>query len=478
MRTHLITLINVMLIASMAGCTNIPADLGRSDVADLLLDRGHAEAGGDLDVSQLLQNPLDRQTAVTIALINNPELQTTYAKLGFGAADLYRAARIRNPVFEGAWLDSDEASAGNLVTLGLAVSFTDLLTLRARRRLSESQLAVLKMSIGGDVLTMVQETESAFYDYLVKKQISNLRERTSKTGSLSAALAQRLREAGNLSPRELAIEESIASEARLVSFSAQASAWSARVSLANLLGISVADDWEVQSQIREPLKQEDDLEDLVRIAKQTRLDLLAAQAQADMLVDKYDVVGWSRWVAGLEGGVEREREPDGEELTGPTLHWELPVFSQRKDRDYQVQADLTIAAQELRQKHILVENQVRLAYAAVQNAKSRVREYQEVLIPQRKKVVARGQEEVNFMLIGIFELLALKQQEYDSYQGYFESVRDYWQARSSLAQAVGRRLPSGDSDASPPIDLRQFFESDTSTSHEHHHSSAKAGGAQ
>ena len=46
------------------------------------------------------------------------------------------------------------------------------------------------------------------------------------------------------------------------------------------------------------------------------------------------------------------------------------------------------------------------------------------------------------MLIGIFELLMTKQQEYNAYQGYLEVVRDYWLARTELTRAVGNTLPS------------------------------------
>ena len=46
------------------------------------------------------------------------------------------------------------------------------------------------------------------------------------------------------------------------------------------------------------------------------------------------------------------------------------------------------------------------------------------------------------MLIGIFEVIQSKTQEYDAYQGYLEAVRDYWLARIELMRLVGARLPS------------------------------------
>ena len=100
---------------------------------------------------------------------------------------------------------------------------------------------------------------------------------------------------------------------------------------------------------------------------------------------------------------------------------------------------------------------MRLAYATLENAKSRVTEYRNGLIPQRVEAVARAQEEVNFMLIGIFELIAIKQQEYDAYQGYLEAIRDYWHARVKLKLATGNSLPSSAQIGDQRIDVEDFI---------------------
>ena len=48
----------------------------------------------------------------------------------------------------------------------------------------------------------------------------------------------------------------------------------------------------------------------------------------------------------------------------------------------------------------------------------------------------------NFMIVGQFEVLQPKQQEFDAYQGYLQALASYWQARAELAKAVSTRLPS------------------------------------
>src|SRR3546814_20869829 len=52
------------------------------------------------------------------------------------------------------------------------------------------------------------------------------------------------------------------------------------------------------------------------------------------------------------------------------------------------------------------------------------------------------QRELNYMLVDVFELLAVRQQGFAAYGAYIDALREYWIARAALARAVGRRLLS------------------------------------
>ncbi|MDH4054788.1 MAG: TolC family protein [Gammaproteobacteria bacterium] len=448
-----------LAILAVSGCASVPSDLGRGDVNTLLADRGQAvEAKTDELLESLTETPLSSDSAVRIALMNNPRLQATYATLGFGAADIYEAGRIRNPIISGAFLDSSAAGELDQITLGLVASFTDLITLRARTRLSRGTFAALKQSVGAEVLTVAAETERAYYQYVGTQQVAALRAQIAKAGGLSAALAQRFSDAGNLTPRELALERTAASAARLAALDAEAAAFGARTELAGMLGLSVGANWVAPAALRLPIKTEDELSSLIALAKDARLDLAAARTRADVLADQLGVVNWTRWLGELDVGIERERETDGVKLTGPTVDWEIPIFNQHKDLLLRADAELQIAVYAVRETAIAVDNSVRLAYANLVNARARIEEYRTGLIPQRIETVARGQEEVNFMLIGIFELIALKQDEYDAYQGYLETIRDYWLARVDLSLATGAALPSNAQIREERIDVQEFVQ--------------------
>ncbi len=465
----------VITFVFLVGCTSVPKDLGRSDVDALLHERGlpiDAQESKNRKefVDSLTAKPLTAESAIRIALVNNPKLMTTYAGLGIAAADVYEAGRIHNPVFSFATLDSNVSGERNLTTFGLITSFTDLLTLSSRKRLANAEFTAMKQSVGAEVLNIAAETEAAFYQFVAAKQTAALHAQIAKAGSLSFELAKRYYDAGNLSPRELAQKRAAASESQLASLEANAETHEKRSKLAALLGLSVANTWDSPAQLPIPLEYEDDLDELIELAKQSRLDLVAATARTDVLANRVGVTNWTRWLGELDVGIEHEIETDHAELTGPVLEWEIPIFTQNRDKQLRANAELQIAIAEVHQLNTAIENEVCLAHAATLNTKERVNIYREKLIPARIEVVERAQEEENFMLIGIFELLETKQQEYDAYQSYLEVVRDYWLARTELTRAVGNTLPSSANVGKQQLNVEEYITPKTNdVDHSMHH---------
>lgn len=463
------------VLLALSGCTSIPADLGRVDVETLAAARGRptepartAEESAAL-VAELTAAPLTRDAAVRIALLQSPRLQRTYAQLGFVAADVYEAGRMSNPRLGLAVLNTNVAGEENQITVGLALSFTDLLTLPTRSRLAKADYARLKQEIGAEVLDLAADVEAAYYRLVGAKQVAALRRHIADAATLSATLADRFRDAGNLTPRDHALELAAAADARIEATSAEVEVLAARLELARLLGLPTNASWDLPTSLPWPVASEDELETLVDHAAKVRLDLAAARARVEILADRLGVTRWTRWVGDVEVGVEREHEPDGSRQHGPTLAVEIPIFDQRRGRLLRAQAELEEATVDLKALSLDVENHIRFAYAALENARTRLVEHRDVLVPQREAAVARTQEEVNFMLRGVFELLVAKQQEYDAYQGYLEAARDYWLARVELARAVGDALPSSATASDATLDLEELVTPKDDAMEQMHH---------
>ena len=461
-----------LLLATLSGCATLPPHNGGADVTGLLAERGQAAfSGTDIDaartqLARLSGRVLGIDDAVRIALVNNPALTAEYAKLGFAAADVYDAGRLSNPVLSASLFVPDAGGERNQVGFGLAQSFTDLLLLRSRSHFAQAEFERVQMSVGAQVLNLAADTESAYYRLAGAWQVVTLREAVATAARASATLAQRFFDAGNINRLELALEQAAASQADLDVLQARLDVTAARSALNRLMGLAASEvRWKSSDRLPVPRAAQTPTVDLLALADRSRLDLAAARAGVTAFADQLGVTRRFRLLGQSEIAIDTERETDGSRITGPALALELPIFNQGQGRVARAEANLERAEAELRSLEIEIGNDVQLAAAALETAKARADHYRESLIPLRESIVARTQEEVNFMLEGQFQLLTVKQQEYDAWQGYLEAVRDYWLTRVELARAVGAALPDAGQGDTTGLDAKAVITLKASMQH-------------
>lgn len=451
---------SALLATTLVGCASLPQDWGHADVAAATAARGRTLPSGDTQSlsRQLLTEPVTPDSAITLALIHNPAVRETTARLGFAAADVYDAARVANPVFTASRLVStDPAAVSAQIGLGIAFSFTDLLFIHSRSRFAEARFEAAKLEVGSAAMGLASNVETAWYRLAGAEQTATLRAKVSEAAEASATLAQRYFDAGNINKRELASEKAAAAQAQLDLLSAQADAQGARSALNRLMGLPATEaKWTMAGGLPAPLANEDSLDDLQKLATESRLDVAAARKQAEAIASAYGLERNTRLLGPIEVGFGYEKETDGSRLRGPTLSWALPIFNWGTGRVARAKAELDQAEASLSARELDVSNDVQAAHTAVLAAKTLAERYRTQLIPQREAVVEQAGRELNFMLIGAFEVILVKQQEYDAYAGYLRAVRDYWMARTELTRAVGHKLPSSDQAALPTLDAQQL----------------------
>ena len=124
---------------ALSGCAHFSPDGGLDAVSSLTQartgqalyrDAADGTATSQATVSQLLSQPLDVDSAVRIALLNNKGLQVALASLGVAEADLVQAGRLKNPGFSfGRLRTGDEIEIDRSIMLDLL----GLLTMPIRR---------------------------------------------------------------------------------------------------------------------------------------------------------------------------------------------------------------------------------------------------------------------------------------------------------------------------------------------------------
>lgn len=451
---------SALLATTLVGCASLPQDWGRGEVATATAARGRPLPSGDTQSlsQQLRAQPLTPDNAITLALIHNPAMRDTTARLGFAAADVYDAARIANPVFTASRLSStDPAAVSAQIGLGIVFSFTDLLLLPARSRFADARFEAAKLEVGAAAMGLASTVETAWYRLAGAQQTATMRAKIAEAAEASATLAQRYFDAGNISKRELAMEKAAAAQAQLESLSAQADADANRSTLNRLMGLPATQTtWTLSGGLPAPLADEDSLDDLQKLAAESRLDLAAARKNADAIASAYGLERKTRLLGPIEVGYNYEKETDGSRIHGPSVSWAIPIFNWGSGRVARAQAELDRAEAALAARELDASNDVQAAHAAVLAAKTLAERYRTQLIPQREAVVEQAGRELNYMLIGAFDLILVKQQEYDAYAGYLKAVRDYWIARAELTRAVGHKLPSSDQPATTVLDAQQL----------------------
>ncbi len=445
---------NILMLAialSLTGCASLRTQPPDSSINQLLQDRG----GPSVEWSQLQNTPADQasvdewlastlspDSAVRIAMLRSPKLQQEYARLGLARAEVLEAVQISNPSIS---LLRQNLSPGDGVnrTLGFAMPLVDLILLPSRTRLAHADFNRARFDTAKAVFDVALDVESAWYVYVGAQQVADMRAAVSKATTVSAELAERFYAAGNITELQLNLERAAASEARIEVGAAKVEAAQRRLILNNLIGIdSSQSQWTALDRLPLPVKNEDDAATLLDIAREKNLQLLAARQQVLVMQASYKSTRNWRWLGGSGVGYEREKDADGTRLSGPSLELELPIFNQGQAKMARSQALLAEAQARLREAELSIENTIRANTNAVRTHSEAVTIFRDSLIPQREMVLARSQQEQNFMLIGVFELIQAKAKEYDAYQGYLEAVRDYWQARVELTRSVGERLPS------------------------------------
>lgn len=437
--------------ASLMACAAIPREKAASDVDDLVRNRGLPSAGwptdgkaaadGEAAIQELLSGPLTPERSIQLAFLRNAEIRGAYAELGIAQADVVEASRLANPTFGYVDLRPSGSGGRSQITRSVSVDFAELLMLPARSKFARAEFDSAQQRIANALLKLANDVQNAWYEYVGAKQVAAMRDAAARAAEAAAEFARRSKDAGNLTPRELALQLAAASEARIASARAAAQAIESRTALASELGVSAREKWDTPGRLPAPLQADAAAAALVEQALSERFDVAASRRDVELLEEALGITHRWRFLGKVEVGYERESETDGERLSGPSLSIQVPLFNQGQGAVLRARSQLEFARARLAALELSTRNEVALGLDRLTAAREIAERYRTALVPQREAVVGRSLEEQNYMLIGVFELLQAKREELDAYQEYLEAVRDYWLARVELRRAAGGRLP-------------------------------------
>ena len=445
----------------LAGCGSTSAQPAFKDVAQNVEARSGHKVRWDQDteadkeatqaIDRLLAGDLTGDAAVQVALLNNPALRGKLEELAIAQADLVQAGLLKNPVFTfGSTAWDGEHISPNLFA-AVEQDFLDIVVMPLRKRVAAAELEATKLEVGDHVLELASRVRETFFMAQAAEQVVAMRKLVDDAAGVSAELARRQYEAGNMSDLALNTELGLAAQTTLDRKRSEGEAIVAREKLNKLMGTwGPRTAWKMQARLPDVPLNEPPLAHLESEAIAQRLDIAAARRNIQTLGYALSATKTTRWTGTVNVSVQAGRLAHNNKFAfGPAVALEIPLFDQRQAQIAKLEAFKRQAEDELRGLSIDVRADVRSSRARLETARGVTEHYAKVIVPQRENVVKYSQERYDAMLLGVYPLIQARQSEFAAYREYIEAVRDYWIARSDLERAIGGRLGAPSKVSSP-----------------------------
>ena len=387
---------------------------------------------------QLLAGGLDVHEAIAVAFLASPSLQVALEELEISRGELVAASRPTNPVVV---LGSREPG-GDLaafypdrtISVGVVQNLMSLLTIPSRRAAAKHDLERARYVVAQRATEHAALVAESWYRYGAAGMQVALHERSanavrSALDTLTVMVANEQAEEADLADGRL---ELYAVEAALER--ARLDAADERARLATLLGIAGwRDDWTLAGELPALPAADPDAAHVEGAALEARFDLLAAQQMVEMRLRELSTQRRFRWLTEFEIGLFREKAIGDTPFTGPTVAFEVPLFDQRQAAVLQADARLRAAVRELEVAVLEMRQEVRRHAQAMASMRRLAEQYERDILPHHQRVAAGfggGSPDELPRLNARLVMLAAERER-------IAVLRDYWVARSALAQAAG-----------------------------------------
>lgn len=431
----------------LAGCASFSADGGFGTVEQLTKERiGQTPSYQRTDeqtdtaaarVADLLKQPLTADSVVQIALLNNRDLQASYAELGIAESDLVRAGRLANPSFRfGRLRGSGPVEIDRAAIFDVLGLFTMPLAKQVeQRRFGQAQLQAAYETVG-----LAGEARKAFFEAVTAQQLVGYFGQVKEAADASNELARRMATAGNFSKLAQMREQSFYADATAQLARAQHQAVAARERLTRALALSgdqIA--FTLPGRLPDLPTSPAEPKDAEQAAMDKRLDVLMSKRATESTARSLGLTQTTRFINVLHAGYQNKSATGEQRSNGYEIELELPLFDFGSARVARAEATYMQAVNRTAQVAINARSEVRESYSAYRTAYDLAKHYRDEVVPLRKRISDENLLRYNGMLVSVFDLLADSRDQIASVTTAVESLRDYWVAETNLQAALTSR---------------------------------------
>lgn len=398
---------------------------------------GLLEIKGQL-LQEIYSYGLSQENAVSLALVNNPDLFAYYQNLELGYAGLIEAGLRQNPVVSMSTRAPNEPGYKLNKLFDTAESFLDYFLIPLRTRAAEADIHVIEAQIKQKVFDLIKDVQIHWLHVKMMELQLDLEAKRVELKEIAAGLAELQKKAGNSSSlfareKKIQLEEAIERFKSLVAESA-----AAKEQLNRSLGlfgneacwhIAGAIDWKI-----DPLLP--DVSFMEETALENRPDIEAIRQEIDAIAKQADLKQWWTY-SNLKVGISSERQPEGLITTGPAIEFEVPIYNFGQGEMKKFDALLKQARERLLSKATNTCSEVREFSEAAQIYRAQLEDLELKILPDFAKQVADAQAHYNVMAMGVYALFDTKESELNAMIEHVLAQKHYKEATIKLLHAVG-----------------------------------------
>ena len=406
------------------------------------------------DAGRLLEKPIDADTAVRVALLNNRELRAVLREMGISRGKLVQAGLLPNPVVEAELLPERNT------TLELRVEYdiTSAVLAPMRARAAKPDVLAARFRAAAAVVDLGYRVRAAFYRYQSAEQKVMIAEQVLDGYAASREAAQAMLSAGNIAELDLASQEVAYERARVLVAELTLELVEEKESLQRLLGVHGDDtEWTVGGELPKVPEDAEIPGDVETRALRASLDLQEARSLLgglglragvtrkagsipDVAVDVHGLWGDPETPAGSQ------TEPEWRFGAGVSVG--VPLFDRSQGTALSLEAEFDALMERYYGMAVDLRSSAREARSRVRSAHTRALQYQDVIVPAQSRVTQQTMLQYNAMQLGVFHVIEARREELDVKLAQVETLREYWTAKAELKALLAGRSVSRASDTS------------------------------
>jgi outer membrane protein TolC len=409
-------------------------------------------------VQAMLGQPLDADTAVRVALLNNRHLSAQLRELGVYRGRLIQAGLVANPVVEAESLPERNSS----IELRVEYDVTSLVLAPLRARAAAADLEAARFDAAGAVIQLGYDVRTAFFALQAAEQRLAIAQRSLDAFAAGRDAAAALLEAGNIPALDAATQVAAYERARITVAQIELDVADRREALQRLLGLHGGDtSWRargglgpVPESLAAPARPE-------ARALQASLELGAARSRLEAAARRTGLARAQGWLPDVAVDVHAlYGDPESAPGSSAAVPWRfgggvsftVPLFDRGQGNTRGHEAEFDALMERYQGVAVDIRSAVRETRNRIVSAHGRALHFQRVILPAQKRVVEEMLLQYNAMQVGLFQLLQAQREQLDMELAWVETQREYWSASAALdALLAGRRVTVAATTAAAPI---------------------------